>query len=475
MNRWIVTGGLTALVTVGCATTQPPVTPEPVHVPIVIEEDLTPVYDLIELGEIKYLASMDPANTDTAQSLKEEADKTFTDAAILCSQYTTCPSSLVTKAFSRVVSEQIQRNQAMTTQPEYFEEEEPPVFLEESPVTKTLRQGDSLDNITTMNGPIREAVRHWLINKRNIFVESYINFLFVEEVINNHYEQAGFPLALAFGMGAQESNFKMQAYSRDGAAGMWQFMCQTANEFGLACKDRFDPDLATEANIKYLNKALENFDDDWLRAIASYNTGIRRSALQGSEDYWELEQKFRGFLARETKPYVRQIIGAMVLFDDIRNNTDKYNLENSLPEIDTSLVSVVLKNDSSLGELSACMGSPPWLIDWKQILRNVNPQYGTDSNKLIPAGNSVLIPSVALQGYESHCVESELWTLLEEERPRFKIHRIRTGDGYGKVADLYHRQCGMSRNRMISELRRINGWRDSQIPIGKNMTVPCSQ
>lgn len=79
------------------------------------------------------------------------------------------------------------------------------------------------------------------------------------------------------------------------AAGIWQFIPQTARNFGLRVDhqidERMDVDLETEAAMKYLN-ALNLLFNDWRLAILAYNAGenkVKRGIFAtGSRDPWTL-------------------------------------------------------------------------------------------------------------------------------------------------------------------------------------------
>lgn len=61
--------------------------------------------------------------------------------------------------------------------------------------------------------------------------------------------------------------------SKAGAAGLWQLMPYTANNYGLAPADRFDVEKSTRAAAKYIRHLLDVFDGDHRWAIAAYNAG----------------------------------------------------------------------------------------------------------------------------------------------------------------------------------------------------------
>ena len=100
-----------------------------------------------------------------------------------------------------------------------------------------------------------------------------------------------------------ESGLDNKAISSSGAIGLWQFMPETARQFGLEVNDdvdeRYHVEKETEAACSYLRSAYEKFGD-WPSAAASYNIGTARImkelARQGensSLDLWLVEQTSR--------------------------------------------------------------------------------------------------------------------------------------------------------------------------------------
>ena len=83
-----------------------------------------------------------------------------------------------------------------------------------------------------------------------------------------------------------ESAFSSDARSREGAVGLWQFMPGTARAYGLHqdwwYDGRRDPRASTTAALDYLQSLSNEFDQNWLIALAAYNTGSRnvRRVLQ---------------------------------------------------------------------------------------------------------------------------------------------------------------------------------------------------
>ena len=116
-----------------------------------------------------------------------------------------------------------------------------------------------------------------------------------------------------------ESGLDPNAYSAADAAGIWQFIEETGERYGLEVSsyvdERRDPVKATAAALTYLEELHERFDS-WFLAAASYNTGENRVGrimreITGSEkgadqDYWRISED----LPRETRDYVPLMVAA---------------------------------------------------------------------------------------------------------------------------------------------------------------------
>jgi len=125
-----------------------------------------------------------------------------------------------------------------------------------------------------------------------------------------------------------ESAFIPNAYSHADASGLWQFIPSTGEEYGLqqnAWYDgRRDVYASTKAATSYLKELSENFDGDWLLALASYNCGKNRvkKSIEKNEyrnlptDYWSLD------LPGETEDYVPKLLAIAKIFA----NAEQYNI-----------------------------------------------------------------------------------------------------------------------------------------------------
>jgi membrane-bound lytic murein transglycosylase D len=122
-----------------------------------------------------------------------------------------------------------------------------------------------------------------------------------------------------------ESGFNPKAYSHAHAGGLWQFIAETGQRYGLtvtkSVDERNHPDKATDAALEYLTDLHDRFGS-WYLAAAAYNTGENRVGrlmreVTGKErgtdaDYYRISSR----LPRETRDYVPMMIAAARITKD---------------------------------------------------------------------------------------------------------------------------------------------------------------
>lgn len=139
--------------------------------------------------------------------------------------------------------------------------------------------------------------------------------------IVRQFEKHGIPGEIAL-LPVIESAFQPHAISPANAAGIWQFIPATGKRYGLkqnrSYDGRRDIYASTRAAIKYLKKLHNDFDGDWLLAVAAYNCGegavaraVQRNAARNlPTDFWSLD------LPQETRSYVPRLLAVAKLFAD---------------------------------------------------------------------------------------------------------------------------------------------------------------
>ena len=137
------------------------------------------------------------------------------------------------------------------------------------------------------------------------------------DMMDGILEQHGLPHELKY-LAVIESHLKSNVRSWAGAVGPWQFMPETARNYGLRVNryrdERTDYFLSTHAASRYLT-ALYRMYGDWLLVIAAYNGGpgnvnsaIRRS---GSRNFWALQD----YLPLESKNHVKKFIATHYIME----------------------------------------------------------------------------------------------------------------------------------------------------------------
>lgn len=140
------------------------------------------------------------------------------------------------------------------------------------------------------------------------------------KLIDKSLADAGLPKGLAY-LPIIESGYSPTLTSSAGAHGIWQFMPDTAREYGLRVDwwvdDRADPERSTRAAVQYLRDLYRSFDD-WPLALAAYNAGpgrIRKAMDDtGATTFWELCDLTA--IPKETRGYVPTFYAALIIASD---------------------------------------------------------------------------------------------------------------------------------------------------------------
>jgi membrane-bound lytic murein transglycosylase D len=252
-----------------------------------------------------------------------------------------------------------------------------------------------------------------------------------------------------------ESAFDPFATSPAGAAGIWQFMPETADHVGLDMDwwydGRRDIVASTEAALAYLGDLHERFDGDWLLALAAYNAGsarvqraIARNRAAGEPaDYWHLP------LPAETRAYVPRLIALKTII------ARPHDYGVSLPELPDAAHFSVVEIDGQI-DLRVAARLAGTSLDG---LRRLNPGY--DRQITAPHGtHTLLIPTATAQLFRERIAR-----LPAERRIESIRYRIRPGDNLSTLALVY--------NTTVKALRRTNRLRDNRIVAGELLIVPA--
>ncbi|MHB1169404.1 MAG: LysM peptidoglycan-binding domain-containing protein [Longimicrobiales bacterium] len=171
-------------------------------------------------------------------------------------------------------------------------------------VTRNERVDDWIDFLTGRN---RDRTKLWLERSGKY-----------GPMIQAELRERGMPEDLLY-LALIESGFSPKAYSSAAASGIWQFIAETGQRYGLEVNavvdERRDPIESTEAALDYLQDLYERFGS-WYLAAASYNTGENRvgrimretyGTERGTDEhFWKIAHR----LPRETRDYVPLMLAA---------------------------------------------------------------------------------------------------------------------------------------------------------------------
>ena len=277
---------------------------------------------------------------------------------------------------------------------------------------------------------------------------------YLHYIIEN-VEQAGIPSEIAL-LPIVESAFQPFAYSHGRAAGIWQFIPSTGKRFGLKQNwwydGRRDVYASTKAAINLLKRLNEQFNGDWMLALAAYNSGdgtvrkaIRRNKRRGkATDFFSLK------LPKETRAYVPKLIALKMLV----NHPETYNLQLEKIPDEPYFEQVELDSQIDLALAADLAGLP--LDD----LYRLNSGY----NRWATAPNGpydLLIPVTHVEQFKNNLAE-----LPAEKRVRWIRHRVKNGETLGTIAQKFHTS--------IRTIKRVNRIRGNRIRAGRGLTIPVA-
>lgn len=275
-------------------------------------------------------------------------------------------------------------------------------------------------------------------------------FYIVEEL-----EARDMPLEIAL-LPIVESAFDPFAYSHGRASGLWQFIPATARLYNLRIDwwydGRRDVQDSTQAAIHYLEKLYSLLNDDWLLALAAYNSGqgnignaIRRNKKAGKPvDFWSLK------VLRETRSYVPRLLA----ISEIIAHPADYGIELEAIKNEAYWVEVDIESQLDLARAADLAGISA------EDLYLLNPGYNQWSTH--PDGPHHLLLPVEKADYFS----SNLAELPVVKRMAWKRHKIREGENLGSIALRY--------NTTVESIKATNNLRGNMIRTGHSLTIPMA-
>ncbi|MEJ2038441.1 MAG: transglycosylase SLT domain-containing protein, partial [Desulfosarcinaceae bacterium] len=247
----------------------------------------------------------------------------------------------------------------------------------------------------------------------------------IREIFRSH----GLPEDLAY-LPHVESSFNLKAYSKYGAAGIWQFTRSTGKrymEVGYVLDERRDPISATHAAARLLK---DNYNKlgSWPLAITAYNHGAagmaRARSIHGSypalfKDYRSRTFKFA------SRNFYSEFLAARRVASDYHAYFGDIALDNPKPFHVLNIEGYVALDD-------LCRHLPVA----RQTIRNLNPalrQPVFSGQKHIPPGYSLRLP---LSGGEASAAMYAAIpeSLYKDAQKPSLFYTVQRGDTAGKIA-----------------------------------------
>ena len=279
--------------------------------------------------------------------------------------------------------------------------------------------------------------------------QRYLHYVVSEMESNN------MPLELAL-LPMIESTYNPFAYSRAKAAGIWQFVSGTGKSFGLKQNwwydGRRDVVASTDAAIRYLQRLHAMFDNDWLLALAAYNSGegrVRRAIEKNRRagkptDFWSLS------LPKETRSYIPHLLA----LSQIIRTPEIYNV--SLHDIPNDPYFTMINLDAQIDLMQAARLAD---IDLTE-LQHLNAGYNRWLTS--PSGEHVLLVPVA---------DAENFTNQLDNMPKlppisWSEHKVVKGDVLGTIARRH--------KTTVDAIKSVNRLKNNNIRIGQVLLVPSA-
>lgn len=153
-------------------------------------------------------------------------------------------------------------------------------------------------------------VRHYVFRHREATRKMLLRYARWQAHIREDMSLCGVPPEMSV-LCMVESACTYEAESPAGAAGMWQFMPETAEEYGLRVDweidERLDPVLSSRAAVRYIRN-LNLLTEDWALAAAAYNCGpgnVANAVRRAGCKRWDA---VKPYLPDETKQYVPSMV-----------------------------------------------------------------------------------------------------------------------------------------------------------------------
>ena len=229
-----------------------------------------------------------------------------------------------------------------------------------------------------------------------------------------------------------ESSYHPKAYSKIGAAGIWQFVRGAGKHYmtvGYAIDERWDPIRSSEAAAQLLKHSYEKFGS-WPLAITAYNHGIS-GMLTAKWTKGGYEEIFNHYKSNNFRFASRNFYSEFLAAREIASSPEKY-FGKITPATPVESRKIVLAGYASIKDLGQYFG-----VDMA-TLGMLNPSLRPPvfrGQKYVPKGYSLRLPPDAVQRRMGASIELP-WSIYKHHQKSSRIYRVKKGDTITKIAKL---------------------------------------
>ena len=298
---------------------------------------------------------------------------------------------------------------------------------------------------------LREAADHirFQLGQADRFKEGLIRSGAWQEHVEKTLKKEGLPPELAV-LPHVESSFNPRAYSKVGAAGLWQFMRSTGRRWlriDNVVDERLDPYKSTIAAAHFLNMNYSVLGS-WPLALTAYNHGaggMRRAKEQLGTD--NIVTILRGYKSETFGFASRNFYVSFLAALEISKNYDKYFGQIAKAPTDTSHT-LTLQRRTQMTTLERSLHTD------RDVLKSLNASLMDPiwtGKRAVPEGFELRVPTLVST---EHAVVGA-------------THRVRRGETLEKIA--------LSAHTSVSDLRELNRLKPSaQLKAGTLLKLPTS-
>ena len=251
--------------------------------------------------------------------------------------------------------------------------------------------------------------------------------------IKQIFRDSGLPEDLAY-LPHVESSFDPRAYSKFGAAGIWQFTRATGKHYmtvSYAVDERRDPLFSSRAAARLLKANFKKFQN-WPMAITAYNHGVS-GMLRAQRRMQDYETIFKDYRSRIFKFASRNFYSEFLAAREVARSYQLYFGELAL---DKPLKSqeVMLAGYGSLPEIARQLEIE---LD---VLRSLNPALRDPvirGQKYVPRDFRLRLPAQSDRDWQG--VLAELAPkIYKNHQQRTQIYTVQNGDTAGEIARMHN-------------------------------------